>query len=243
MLLVFIDETSDRKFKDYLGFCIATVNARFYPKIKSDAFEILAGIGWDPEIEFKGSFLFSETSGCTDVEIENRIDAANQILDLNVANKNRRMKFYFGSMKTDDHRGAYINSLPSLLHKILPAPPKGAGKNLIVVHCDERSDINQIEVHSALLPAIEERGYLLFETVVCSRSTFETIGLMYADLVGYLAGRIETISNDSELFEGLTDEQFARNGKIRKLKSSEDLIAKIKKLSLYEHSSALSGAA
>jgi hypothetical protein len=91
---MFIDETSDKKFKEYLGFCIVTVNAHFYPKIKSDAIEILESIGWDPDTEFKGSYLFSATSGCTDAEIENRIDAANAILDLNVANKNRRMKFY-----------------------------------------------------------------------------------------------------------------------------------------------------
>jgi hypothetical protein len=146
-------------------------------------------------------------------------------------------------MKTDNQRNAYLYSLPALVHKILTPPKKGAGKNLIAVYCDERSDIKQEEAHSVLLTAIEDRGYLLLEEVVCSKSTFETIGLMYADLVGYLASRIDTISNDSELFEGLTPDQFERNGKIRKLRSSEDLIAKIKKLSLYEHSSVLSEAA
>ena len=242
MLLVFIDETSDSKYRDYLGFCIATVNARFYPKIKSESIKILSSIGWDPEIEFKGSYLFSENSGCTDVVIENRIDAAHDLLDLNVANRNRRMKFYFGAMRSDNHKHAYITSLPLLLQKILPPAPKGAGKNLMVLHCDERSDISQDEAHNALNPVIEDRGYLLFERVVCSRSSFETVGLMFADLVGYLAGRIDTISNDSDLFEGLTEEQFERNGKIKKLRSSEDLIAKINKLSLLKHSSALSEA-
>lgn len=237
MLLVFVDETSDTKFTDYLGLSIATVNSRFYPKIKEDALEILLDIGWDPEVEFKGSYLFSISSGCTDIEIEKRIDAANALLDLNVANKNRRMKFFYGELRSTDHRTSYISSLPSLLHKILPRPPKGAGKNLLILTCDHRDDIKQDELHDALYPAIVDRGYILFERVISSKSTFETVGLMYADLVGYLVGRIDTITNDDELFDGLTPEQFERNGKIRKLRSSQDLIGKIKQLSLLKHGS------
>ena len=237
MLLVFIDETSDSKFKDYLGFSIATVNARFYPKIKTDALNILLSIGWDPDIEFKGSYLFSISSGCTDIDIEKRIDAANGLLDLNVANENRRMKFFFGDMRSTNHRHSYLTSLPGLLHKVLPRPPKGAGKNLLILSCDHREDISQNELHDAMIPVIFDRGYVLYERVISSDSSFETIGLMFADLVGYLAGRIDTISNNSELFEGLTPEQFERNGKIKKLKSSQELIGKIKQLSLLSHGS------
>lgn len=37
---------------------------------------------------------------------------------------------------------------------------------------------------------------------------------MFADLVGYLAARIDTISNDAELFEDINREQLELNGKI-----------------------------
>jgi len=52
-----------------------------------------------------------------------------------------------------------------------------------------------------------------------------------------LTGRVDIIANDAELFEGLTPEQFEANGKIRKLRSSQDLISKIKKHTIYQHSS------
>jgi len=59
MLLAFVDETSDVKYKDYLGLSVALINASFYPKIKREAQSILIKGGWDPRIEFKGSYLFS----------------------------------------------------------------------------------------------------------------------------------------------------------------------------------------
>ena len=70
-----------------------------------------------------------------------------------------------------------------------------------------------------------------------AKSNYDTVGIMFTDLVGYLAGRVDTISNDSDLFEGLTHEQFERNGKIRKLRSSQDLISKINNLEIFAHAS------
>ena len=237
MLLVFVDETSDMKFKDYLGFSIAAINAKFYPKIKTDALKVLMEIGWDPQVEFKGSYLFSQTKGCTDVDIEKRIDAAHRLLDLNVASKNRRMRFTYGRMKSQNHKADYLEALPSLLSMALPKPGQGAGKNLTAIACDRRSDIAQTEVHKALSRVIDESGYVLLEEVTVVGSSFETVGIMFADLVGYLTGRVDNIANDAELFEGLSPEQFETNGKIRKLRSSQDLISKIKKHTMYVHSS------
>lgn len=151
MLLVFIDETSDEKLKDYLGFCIATINSRFYPLIKTKAQKILSEIGWEPAVEFKGSYLFSSSHGCADIEIEKRIDVAHDLLYLNMATSRRRMKFYFGRMKSEHHRQDYLTSLPSLLHNALPKPHKGgAGKNLLHITCDERSDISLDDLHESL---------------------------------------------------------------------------------------------
>jgi hypothetical protein len=66
-------------------------------------------------------------------------------------------------------------------------------------------------------------------------SSFDTVGIMFADIVCYLVGRVDTISHDAELFRGLSDEQFERNGKIRKLRSSTQLISKVKHLDIYRH--------
>ena len=236
-MLVFVDETSDEKFKDYLGFSIATINATFYPKIKTEALKLLNGVGWDPSVEFKGSYLFSQTKGCTDVDIERRIDVAHKLLDLNVASKNRRMRFTYGRMKSQNHRDDYVRALPPLLSMALPKPGKGVGKSLLALTCDKRPDITAREVHEALSPEVVARGYVLLEEVTVTQSSFETVGIMFSDLVGYLAGRVDTIANDADLFQGLTPEQFENNGKIRKLRSSQELISKIKKLTIYDHSS------
>lgn len=235
MLLVFVAGTGDVKFKDYLGFCIATVNATFYPSLKGKVQGALKKVSWDPGTEFKGSFLFSASKGGSDVEVGRRIAAAHEILDLNIALKNSRIQFYYGTMSSTDHGADYLRALPSLLKKSLPRAPKGAGKNLAAVVCDERSDVSADDLNAAVGPALNSRGYVVFERVSQARSTPDTVGLMYADLVGYLAARVHTISNDSELFEGLSAEQLEQNGKLRKLKSSSELIDKIKALKVYTH--------
>ncbi len=65
-------------------------------------------------------------------------------------------------------------------------------------------------------------------------SNFNTVGILYADMIGYLVARIDTISNDLELFENIPRDQLANNGKVKKLKTSMQLINKIKQLDKYE---------
>jgi hypothetical protein len=235
MLFAFVDETSDAKFKNYLGFCIATVNDKFYSKIKAQAQDILLRAHWDPKIEFKGSYLFSAKQGCPTVPVEERIEIAHKLLDLHLAKSNQRMHFHFGRMQSTNHKEDYLRSLPGLLRHALPSPQSGPGKNLLCIICDKRDDVTNDEIHEALAPVVASRKYILFERVAVAKSTFDTIGIMYADIVGYITGRVDTISNDVELFDGLTPQQLEENGKIKKLRSSEELIGKIKKLNLYKH--------
>ncbi len=57
MLSVFVDETSDSKFKDYFGLCVATINTAFYPRVKAEFQQILLRHGWDPTVEFRTGFV------------------------------------------------------------------------------------------------------------------------------------------------------------------------------------------
>ncbi len=237
MLLVFVDEMGDKKFKEYFGICIALVNARYYATLKQKAQRILANSGWSPSVEFKGSHLFSSSSGCTDVEIEHRVEAAGKLLDLNVAESNSRMKFHYGRMRSLDHVKDYLQYLPNLLSRCLPKAPKEAGKNLIAIFCDQRQEVLPLKLHHAVIESAQAKGWVILEHVITTTSGPDTVGIMYADLVGYLAARIDTISSDSELFEGLTSEQFEQNGKIRKLRSSTELIKKVKRLTLHDYTS------
>ena len=67
MLLAFIDETGDKKRKDYLGLSVAVVNGLHYPQVKQKAQTVLTSGGWASDVEFKGAHLFSSKKGCPDV--------------------------------------------------------------------------------------------------------------------------------------------------------------------------------
>lgn len=158
---------------------------------------------------------------------------ATDLLELNVSHKNRRMKFYYVRMDSADHKNDYLAFLPILLSKAIAKPQSRPGKDLICLTCDQRPDILVHEVHAAVAPVVEEKGYVLFEQVSMPTSCFETVGLLYADIVGYLVSRVDTISNDEGLFD-IPKKCFETDGRIRKLRSSTALISKIKKLSMYE---------
>jgi len=236
MIHVFVDETSDTKFKDYFGLCCAAVKHTFYRQIKTDFQRILIDGGWDPAVEFKGSYLFSASKGCPEVPVDRRVDLAEAVIDLNIARENARMKFTYLRSITRNQKATYLSGLPILLDRALPRVRKGQrtqGKDLITVHCDYRNDILLDEIRDAVLPILQAKGYTLFEDVAIVTSNFETVGIAYADIVGYLVARIDTIANDSDLFENIPPELFETNGKIRKLRSSAHLISKVKRLSVH----------
>jgi hypothetical protein len=231
MLLVFIDETGDAKFKKYFGLSIAVVKHNFYRQIKEEFQNILLEHGWDPKIEFKGSCLFSATSGDTNVAIDERIAIATEVLRLTASEANTRMRFFYVKHETDNVKKDYLNILPLVLKKALPtATDKRQGKDIISVACDQREDISATELSAVVQSIIVKKGYTLFEDVSIAKSNFNTVGILFADIVGYLAARVDTIVNDAELFENLTADQLENNGKIRKLKASNDLLKNVRTL-------------
>lgn len=229
MFLAFVDETGDVKRRDYLGLSIAVINSLHYLALKPRAQKILTDAGWDPNIEFKGAHLFSASKGCLNVPIEARVDVAHRLLELNVAAKNVRIRFCYVALASTDVGDDYHKYLPGLLKRTLPRAPKGAGKNLLAVTCDERDDLSLDQLHERISAVATDRGYVLLERVHVTRSSFHTVGLMFADLVGYLVGRMETITADADLFDGLTSEQLESNGILRKLKTSQVLVQKIQR--------------
>jgi len=235
MLFVFVDETSDNKFKDYFGISIAVINSSHYHPIKKNFQSILKKSKWNTDIEFKGSFLFSSKKGDAAVGIDERIDICSELLQLNKSKVNARMKFYYVvKNECKDQKKDYLIYLPKLLNKALPKAKKGNGKNIISIHCDERDGISSEEIRSAIEKILNEKGYELFENVVKVKSGFHTVGLLYADIVGYLFARKDIISNDSEIFSNFSDEEIKANGKIQKLQSSTTLLNLIKEFKPYK---------
>lgn len=235
MINIFVDETSDEKYKDYFGLCCTAIHHNFYPKVKRECQQILRDGGWDFNVEFKGAYLFSAKKGCIEVDIDKRIELAEKILELTTAPKNARMKLSYFRKSSTDQKKDYLEYLPFLIRDILGkyTYSREQGKNLVTISCDNRSDISVRELREAILPAVVNKKYELFEDIIQVNSNCETIGVLFSDIIGYLMSRVETITNDLELFENLTPEQIEKNGKLKKLKSSWQLIDKIKKMTIY----------
>ena len=233
MILLFIDETGDSKFKEYFGLSVAIINSGFYQTLKTGFHKILTDAGWDCTVEFKGSYLFSAKKGCKDISVEKRVEIATKLLDLNTSKINSRIKFAYFHKDSQNHKQDYLLYLPKLVDKILPSAKKAGGKDVIAVYCDNRTDLKPVEIQDVLNPVFKKRKYTLLENVVMTDSDINTIGILYADIVGYLSARIDTISNDSELFENVPTDEFEKNGKIRKYISSKKLIEAIKSLKAY----------
>jgi hypothetical protein len=144
------------------------------------------------------------------------------------------MKFTYLKKPSQNQKEAYLKYLPILLEKALPKAKKGGGKDILSLQCDHRDDVTAREIYDTVNPVIRERGYTLLEDIVVSHSGFQTVGILYADIVGYLYARVDTIANDSELFQNIPPDQLENNGKIKKLKSSSTLLRLIKKFDRYE---------
>jgi len=216
-----------------MGLCCATMDSYSYKVIKEEVQNILNKSGWDPEIEFKGATLFSITQGDRKISVEKRIEIARKLLELNIAKKHSRIKFDYCDFLTTDFKKDYLSYFPIFLKKILSKAPKGGGKDLLILHLDEHQSIKMSELRKVVKKTINDKGYVLFEDVNSSCSNFETVGILYADLVGYLTGRLKIISKDIDLFK-LSPEQLKTDGRYKKLLSSKDLIQLIKKLDVYK---------
>ncbi|MFZ5857919.1 MAG: hypothetical protein ACOYZ6_13905 [Chloroflexota bacterium] len=236
MICIFFDETSDDKFKDYFGLSCAAVKHNYYGQIKEGFQKILLEGGWDPTTEFKGAYLFSASKGCTNIPVDKRVEMAEAVINLNVASKNARMKFAYFRKSSQNLREDYLTYIPAILERILKSYGRqsGQGKDLVSIYCDYRNDIPIEQLKDILIPVVLSNSFKLYEDIQYTHSNFHTVGILYADIVGYLMARIETIANDSELFESIPPEAFENNGKIKKMRTSLNLIDKIKGLSLYE---------
>lgn len=230
MILIFVDETSDSKQKDYLGLSCMGLKHNFYPIVKDEFHRILLNAGWDREIEFKGSYIFSSTKGATNVSVSDRVKIVESLIDLNVANSNARMRFAYSGVLSSAHRNDYLDRVPELIYNLLKnyGKPNGQGKNLVSISMDKREDVSPIELRQRILPRLSKLGFRLHEDVIAMVSNFETVGILFADIVGYLLGRIDTISSDIELFDNVSEVEMQANGKLRKLQTSQNLIGKIK---------------
>lgn len=95
MKFLFMDEvTHPQKNLNFLGIGAILIDSANYVKFKENFYEAFNELGWNPNIEFKGKYLFSR-KGDSSVSVEKRIDFIRKITESSKAQRNARYTFYF----------------------------------------------------------------------------------------------------------------------------------------------------
>lgn len=237
MKLLFIDETSDANNPKYLGICAALIDVSKYGSIKRDFHRYLGDFKWDPSIEFKGSWIFSSSKGCQAVPVEKRIELTKRIIEMNSSPKNSNIKFCYISNQDPDlnQTKQYELLIQPLLKRILKSSNTTQhGKDVIAIYCDKRQDIDCKKIRIIISPILKEKKLILLEDIHFVQSNMQTVGLCYADIVGYLMSRIHNITVDSGLFENLDSEEARKNIQLKKFLTSREIIDSIKSMEAYK---------
>lgn len=228
---LFIDETSDATNTSYLGVCGALIDTSKYGELKREYASIIDEYGWDPSLEFKGTMIFSQSQGCQDVLVDKRIQIAKAIIQLNASDNYSRIKFCYVSSNVGSDRSTYLKLAAIVIAKLLntKVTPKN-GKNIVSICCDNRSDVTLEELRAIAIPILDRRKLILFEDIILTRSSSQTVGICLADIVGYLMGRTEILGVGRENLTEIDPIQAQTNGQIRKLLASAEIVGMIKSI-------------
>ncbi|HHT9778126.1 TPA: hypothetical protein ACT9HO_002794, partial [Legionella pneumophila] len=192
MKLCFIDETSGiGKNGDYFAICGAILSPNYYCELKKKIICILEKYNWPDGCEFKGNIIFDPS--LTDQEKENRYQIAKEILELNKGKSNAKIKFCYVSTKIKrDRKNYYLDCLPLILDKLLIKTQKDSSKNknLLGLYCDNYCDINSSEIFNKIKVILQKKDLILIEEPVIVFHGVQNIGILFADLFAYFAGRL-----------------------------------------------------
>ncbi len=229
MRLLFIDETQCTvKNQKYFAVAGLLLHSSSYKKIKENFDKSIDSIGWDPEKEFKGCAIFSESTGDESVSVDDRIKLTSLALEGLNSNKRSRCKFWICHNQKGKTEGNYINLLSKIV-SILPKPETGPGKNLILIVVDNENSFSKDKIIKAIKQNIK-KGYVIIEDPYFLESKTSYCGLVLVDVLAYL--KTWTILNKSEssqlelFFKGMS-----KPSKI-KLQTAKNLLKEIKNITV-----------
>lgn len=200
MYLVFIDET---RFNDMFCVSMVIINSTKYAKLKREYLGVFEKYGWKHDMddsEFKGNVIFSSTKPevSKDITVSIRIDICNELLEHVVGKKNKRMDVIFFSHKIKEGESqwkTYFDVVPKLLEKKLKkASNMKGGKNCVAIFCDnfeERGNYKEefLKMRKEIATILKSKNLTFFEEIFFYPSTSYTMGITYADIIGYLTAK------------------------------------------------------
>ena len=235
MKFLFIDETLDSCKPDYMGVCAALIDSSKYGDIKRQFMHYLDYYGWDRSYEFKGSYIFSSSHGCPSVTVEKRIELTKSIVDMNNSTTNARISFCFAHTDSGSTSENYLRLVGEVSNGILQSSSSARnGKDVVTFYCDQRNEPSAEDIRAVVDPVLEKKNWVLFEDVTYSDTNVQTVGLCYADIVGYLISRIHNIDPNPSFLEDPSSEAAKRNGQFQKLVASHQIVDTIKRVKILE---------
>ena len=223
MQLVFIDET---KIQDIFCISMVIINSAKYALLKREYLSVFENYGWEHNLdnnEFKGNVIFSSTrpKASKNILIETRVEICNEFLKHVIGERNKRMDviFFANELKGKDRWKVYFDVVPKLLEKKLKKQPKKDGKNCVAIFCDDFGEKKNykkdfLEMRSQIATILKNKELIFFEEIFFCPSTSYTMGITYADIIGFL-----TAKND-----------FGNEKKEEKKEAVEKLLKNIEKI-------------
>lgn len=209
MKLVFIDETGNSKQPDFYGICGVCVDEVYYPKLSREIKKCFNDIGWDNSIEFKARYIFSSSKGDNNVSIDKRIDFVDNLIALNIAKRNARLKAVFAYNEAGNTVENHLLLVKQVLCKLLPSIAKKHKEQPCIIIADHNDKVPHQKLCETINTTLISRNYCLVEDIFSfNRWQPSQTGLCLCDLIGYLASWVCISKNTDEaqksLFEAET---------------------------------------
>lgn len=190
MKLIFVDEVYGSKSKDFFGLGVLVTDSSKYAPIRNSFYKTLEAHGWPDDREIKGKYCFSRDPEDTGKTPEEMIALSKDLTGNLMSKRFARAELLFAFGHKPYSVDQYIHLLTAAISKIARPQSKKNGKHLATCSLDDFSNLraNEKTISAATAVALMERGYCLIEeTVTTVKSSNRTPGILYADLLAYLA--------------------------------------------------------
>ena len=195
MQLVFIDETEQ---KNTFAISVIVMNSSKYGSFKKKYLNILKKYKWDHKDdrnEFKGTAILGSTKTNSLSPLEKK-EMCSELLHI-IQSTNKIVRPYIAYHDISKNRTGvykqelYFKSIPLILEKALKKSSAKNSKNVVCIFCDKFSIANKNKneyqkMRKEIASILKLKKLIFFEEIYFSKSTNYTIGISYADLIGYL---------------------------------------------------------
>ena len=199
MKFIFIDETEQNNI---FAISVIVMDSSRYGSFKKKYLDILKKYSWDhkdDKNEFKGTAILGSTK-TNSLSPQGKKDMCYELLNIiQSTNKIVRPYIAYHNLSKDNSQnkiGAYkqrlyFKSIPLILKKALKKSSAKSSKNVVCIFCDEFSIANKNKteyqkMRKEIASILKLKNLIFFEEIYFSKSTNYTIGISYADLIGYL---------------------------------------------------------